>query len=158
MKTIEMADLTLETINADIRKYQALTEGIGDTQIIKSTNENKSKIVSDSIFFEEDCVYLYLTFNPNIKKVKCFLYVTEINPDFVEMMISRVGLLTTEENIENYSRDPTLIEKFWNDVFVKKYNELFKLLRRSKIKYIFQEKLKPAFSKNQFNEIVDTCG
>ncbi|WP_371806737.1 hypothetical protein [Candidatus Lokiarchaeum ossiferum] len=153
-----MSAPTLESINADIRKYQALTEGIGDTKILETSNKDKSKIVSDKLFFEEDCVYLYLTFNVNIKKVKCILYVTEINPDFVETMISRVGLLCTEENIENYSRDPTLIEKFWNDEFVKKYNELFKSLRRSKIKYLFKEKLKPAFSKNQFNEIVDTCG
>ena len=153
-----MVEPTLETINENIRKYQVLTEGIGDTQIIESSNVEKSKIVSDKLFFEEDCVYLYLTFNPNMKKVKCIMYVTEINPDFVEMLISRVGLLVTEENIENYSRDPTLIEKFWNDSFVKKYNELFKLLRKSKTKYIFQEKLKPAFSKNRFNEIVDTCG
>jgi flagellar capping protein FliD len=74
------------------------------------------------------------------------------------MMISRVGLQTTEENIQNYQRDPTLVEKFWNNEFVKKYNELMKYLRRSKIKFLFQEKFKPAFNKNRNNEIVDNFG
>ncbi|MHA1647049.1 MAG: hypothetical protein ACTSVU_06415 [Promethearchaeota archaeon] len=149
-----MVGANLEAINAEIIKYQTLTEGFGDTQIIKSSKEERLKVVSDTLFFEEDMVYLYLTFNPNLQKVKCILYLTELNPDFVEMMISRVGLAATEENIQNYQRDPTLVEKFWNAVFIKKYNELMKYLRRSKIKLQYQERFKPAFKKNRNNEIV----
>jgi hypothetical protein len=153
-----MIETSLEAINNEILKYQGLAEGIGDTQIIKSPHEDKVKVVSDKLFFEEDHVYLYLIFNSNIKKIKCVLYITEINSEFVEMMISRVGLRVTEENIQNYQRDPTMVEKFWNHIFVKKYNELMKYLRRSKIKYQFQEKFKPTFSKNRNNEIVENFG
>lgn len=153
-----MARPTLETINAEIRKYQALAEGIGDTEILKSSTVEDGKLISDTIFFEEDNVYMYLIVYPNHQNIKCILYVTEINPEFVEMMISRVGLLITEENIQNYGRDPTLIQKFWNDVFTVKYNEIFKLLRRSKIKYIFKEKFKPMFNRNRENEIVENFG
>ncbi len=153
-----MVEGTLKDMNAEILKYQSLTEGIADTRIIKSSKEEKFKIISDELFFEEDNVHIYLTFNSNIKKIRCIIYVTEINSDYVEMMISRVGLPVTEENIQNYQRDPTLVEKFWNDEFKKKYNELMKYLRRSKIKFLFQEKFKPAFNKNRNNKIVDNFG
>ncbi len=153
-----MIETSLDAINAEIQKIQPLTEGIGDTQIISASNEGKLKVVSDKLYFEEDNVYLYLTFNPNLKNVKCIFYVTEINSDFVETMITRVGLLATDVNIQNYSRDPTMVDKFWNDVFVKKYNELFKYLRRTKMKMIFQEKFPPAFNKNRENQIVDDFG
>ncbi len=153
-----MIEGTLKDMNAEILKYQSLTEGIADTRIIKSSNVEKFKIISDELFFEEDNVHIYLTFNSNNKKIRCIIYLTEINSDFVEMMISRVGLPVTEENIQNYQRDPTLVEKFWNDEFKKKNNELMKYLRRSKIKFLFQEKFKPTFSKNRNNEIVDNFG
>ncbi len=153
-----MVEGTLKDMNAEILKYQSLTEGIADTRIIKTSNVEKFKIISDELFFEEDNVHIYLTFNSNIKKIRCIIYLTEINSEFVEMMISRVGLPVTEENIQNYQRDSTLVEKFWNDEFKKKYNELMKYLRRSKIKFLFQEKFKPAFNKNRNNEIVDDFG
>ena len=153
-----MIEGTLKDMNAEILKYQSLTEGIADTRIIKSSNVEKFKIISDELFFEEDNVHIYLTFNSNIKKIRCIIYLTEINSEFVEMMIRRVGLPVTEENIQNYQRDPTLVEKFWNDEFKKKNNELMKYLRRSKIKFLFQEKFKPAFNKNRNNEIVDNYG
>jgi len=153
-----MVEANLNDMNAEILKYQSLTEGISDTRIVKSSNNEKFKIMSDELFFEEDNVHLYLTFNSNNKKIRCIFYVTEINSDFVEMMISRVGLPTTEENVQNYQRDPTLVEKFWNAEFTPKYNELMKYLRRTKIKYLFQEKFKPTFSKNRNNEIVDNFG
>lgn len=153
-----MVQATLNDINAEILKYQSLAEGIADTRIIKSSNVEKFKIVSDELFFEEDNVHIYLTFNSNVKKIRCIIYLTEINSEFVEMMIRRVGLPTTEENIQNYQRDPTLIEKYWNDEFIKKYNEMMKYLRRSKIKFLFQERFKPTFSKNRNNEIVDNFG
>ena len=153
-----MVEATLKEINAEILKYKSLTEGIADTRIIKSSKEDKFKIISDELFFEEDNVHIYLTFNSNIKKIRCIIYLTEISSDYVEMMISRVGLPVTEENIQNYQRDPTLVEKFWNDEFIKKYNELMKYLRRSKIKFLFQERFKPAFNKNRNNEIVDDFG
>ena len=153
-----MVEATLKDLNAEILKYQSLTEGITDTRIIKSSKEEKFKIISDELFFEEDNVHLYLTFNPNVKKIRCIIYLTEIDSDFVEMMISRVGLTTTEANIQNYQRDPTLVEKFWNAEFIPKYNELMKYLRRTKIKYHFQEKFKPTFNKNRNNEIVDNYG
>ena len=153
-----MIEATLKEINAEILKYQSLTEGIADTKIIKSSKEEKLKITSDELFFEEDHVHIYLTFNPNVKKIRCIIYLTEINSDYVEMMISRVGLPTTEANIQNYQRDPTLVEKFWNAEFIPKYNELMKYLRRSKIKFLFQEKFKPTFNKNRNNEIVDNYG
>ena len=153
-----MVQATLNDINAEILKYQSLAEGIADTRIIKSSNVEKFKIVSDELFFEEDNVHIYLTFNSNVKKIRCIIYLTEINSEFVEMMISKVGLPVTEENIQNYQRDPTLIEKYWNDEFIKKYNEMMKYLRRSKIKFLFQERFKPTFSKNRNNEIVDNFG
>ena len=153
-----MVEGTLKDMNAEILKYQSLTEGIADTRILKSSNAEKFKIISDELFLEEDNVHIYLTFNSNIKKIRCIIYLTEINSEFVEMMISRVGLPVTEENIQNYQRDPTLVEKFWNDEFKKKYNELMKYLRRSKIKFLFQEKFKPAFNKNRNNKIVDNFG
>ena len=153
-----MIETSLKAINDEILKYQGLAEGIGDTMIIKSSKEEELKVVSNKLFFEEDNVYLYLIFNSNIKRIKCVLYVTEINREFVETMISRVGLRITEENIQNYQRDPTMVEKFWNHRFIKKYNELMKYLRRSKIKYQFQEKFKPTFSKNRDNEVVENFG
>lgn len=153
-----MIETSLEAINAEILKYQELAEGIGDTRIITSSYEKKLKVVSDKLLFEDDNVYIYLAFNSKIKRIKCVLILTEIDRDFVEMMISKVGLLATEENIQNYQQDPTMVEKFWNHVFVKKYNELMKYLRRSKIKYVFQEKFKPTFSKNRNNEIVENFG
>ncbi len=153
-----MIEATLKEINAEILKYQSLTEGIADTRIIQTSKEEKLKIISDELFFEEDKVHIYLTFNPNIKKIRCIIYLTEINCDFVETMISRVGLPVTEENIQNYQRDPTLIEKYWNVEFIKKYNELMKYLRRSKIKFLFQERFQPTFNKNRDNEIVDNFG
>ena len=153
-----MVEATIKDINVEILKYQSLTDGIADTRIIKSSNAEKFKIISDELFFEEDNVHIYLTFNSNIKKIRCIIYLTEINSDYVEMMISRVGLPVTEENVQNYQRDPTLVEKYWNDEFKKKYNELMKYLRRSKIKFLFQEKFKPTFSKNRNNEIVDNFG
>ena len=153
-----MVEASLKEINAEILKYQSLTEGIADTKIIKSSNVENFKVISDELFLEEDNVHLYLTFNSNIKKIRCIIYLTEINSDYVEMMISRVGLPETEENIQNYQRDPTLVEKYWNDEFIKKYNELMKYLRRSKIKFLFQERFKPTFNKNRNNEIVDNFG
>ncbi len=153
-----MVEARQEKINAEILKFQSLAEGIGDTRIIESSNVENLKVVSNELFFEEDNVHLYLTFNVNVKKIKCMIYITEIDSDYVEMLISRVGLLITEENIQNYRRDPTLIEKYWNDEFIPKYNELFKYLRRSKTKYLFQERFKPTFNKNRNNEIVDCFG
>ena len=153
-----MIEATLKEINAEIIKYQSLTEGIADTRIKKTSKEEKFKVISDELFFEEDNVHIFLTFNPNVKKIRCIIYLTEINSDFVETMISRVGLPVTEENIRNYQRDPTLIEKYWNDEFIKKNNELMKYLRRSKIKFLFQERFKPTFNKNRDNEIVDNFG
>ncbi|QEE14407.1 hypothetical protein DSAG12_00220 [Promethearchaeum syntrophicum] len=153
-----MVKATLKDLNAEILKYQSLTEGIADTTIIKSSKEEKIKISSDELFIEEDNVHIYLTFNPNVKKIRCIIYLTEVDSDFVEMMISRVGLPTTETNIQNYQRDPTLVEKYWNAEFIPKYNELMKYLRRSKIKFLFQERFKPTFNKNRNNEIVDNFG
>ena len=99
-----------------------------------------------------------MTFNPTIKKIHCVIYLTEIDNAFVEKILSHVGLPTTEENIQNYQRDPTLIERFWNDRFIAKYTELMKYLRKSKMPFQLQEKFKPAFNKNRNNEIVDNFG
>ncbi len=153
-----MINATLTNINSEIIKYQLLTQDMGDTQIIPSSNNNKNKIVSDEILFEDENAHLYLTFNPTIKKIHCVIYLTEINNAFVEKILSHVGLPTTEENIQNYQRDPTLIERFWNDRFIAKYTELMKYLRKSKMPFQLQEKFKPAFNKNRNNEIVDNFG
>ena len=64
-----MINATLTKINSEIIKYQLLTQDMGDTQIIPSSNNNKNKIVSDEILFEEENAHLYLTFNPTIKKI-----------------------------------------------------------------------------------------
>ena len=153
-----MIDATLTNINSEIIKYQLLTQDMGDTQIIPSSNNDKNKIVSDEILFEDENAHLYLTFNPTIKKIHCVIYLTEIDNAFVEKILSHVGLPTTEENIQNYQRDPTLIERFWNDRFIAKYTELMKYLRKSKMPFQLQEKFKPAFNKNRNNEIVDNFG
>ena len=151
-----MITATLEQINSEIVKYYSLAEGIGDIGILNSSKIEKSKVTSNELFFEDDNVHMYLTFHPNIKnkKVGCVFLLTDIDDEFVEELISRVGLPTTQENIENYKRDPSLIEKFWNDRFIKKYNEIMKYLRRSKVKYQFREKLPPVLKKNRHNEVV----
>ena len=153
-----MVNAKLEDLNAEILKYASLMDEIGETQIIKSSKVDKFKIKSDELFFEEENVYMYLTFNTNIKKINCVFYLTEIDSDYAETLMNRIGLPTTEENIQNYKRDPTMVEKFWNDRFIKKYNEIMKYLRRSKIKFQFQERFKPTFNKNRNNEIVDNFG
>ena len=56
---------------------------MGDTQIIPSSNNDKNKIVSDEILFEDENAHLYLTFNPTIKKIHCVIYLTEIDNAFV---------------------------------------------------------------------------
>ena len=150
-----MVNATLEDINAEMLKIVSLVDEIGDTEIIKSSQVDKNKITSDELFFENENVYMYLTFNVNIKKISCVFYLTEIDSDYAETLLSKIGLPTTEENIQNYRRDPTMVEKFWNDRFIPKYNELMKYLRKSKIKYHFQEKFKPTFKKNRNNEIVE---
>jgi hypothetical protein len=145
---------TLENINAEMLKYASLAEEIGDIEIIHSSKVEKTKVMSDELFFEEENVYMYLTFNSNIKKIKCVFYLTEIDSEFVEALMSKIGLLTTEENVQNYKRDLTMIDKYWNARFITKYNEVLKKLRKSKIKYLFLEKFKPVYNKNRFNEIV----
>ena len=132
----------------------ALAEGIGDTEILDSAKVEKSNVMSNELFFEDENVYMYLTFNSNIKKVKCVFCLTEIDSDYVETLMTKIGLPTTEQNIQNYKRDVTMIEKYWNDRFIKKYKERMKYLRRSKIKYYFKENLKPTLNKNRNNEIV----
>ena len=57
-----MINATLTKINSEIIKYQLLTQDMGDTQIIPSSNNDKNKIVSDEILFEEENAHLYLTF------------------------------------------------------------------------------------------------
>ena len=153
-----MVNATLEDINAEIEKYASLAEGIGDTEIKKSSKIDGSKIKSDVLFFEDENVQMQLSFNINTKKIICVFCLTEIDSDYVETLLSKIGLPTTEESIQNYKRDPTMIEKFWNDRFIKKYNEVMKYLRRSKIKYNFQEKFAPEFNKNRNNEIVENFG
>jgi hypothetical protein len=149
-----MVEATLEKINAEILKYQNLTVDVGDTRIIKSSKEEKIKVTSDEMMFEEENVYMYLTFNPNVKKVICVFYLTKIDEEFVDMMISKVGLLTTEQNIRNYGKDPSLIDAYWNKKFIIKYKEIMRYLRKTKVKYQFQERFKPTMNKNRFNEIV----
>jgi hypothetical protein len=156
-----MVDATLAGMNAEILKYQTFSQEMGDTRIIPSipsSSGEKCKILSDELLFESENIHLFLTFNATIKKVKCVIYVTEIEGEFVEKMISQVGLPVTEANIQNYRRDPTLVEKFWNEAFIKKYIELLKYLRKSKMTYQFQEKFKPVLNKNRNNEIVDNFG
>ena len=149
-----MLSASLENINAEMLKYASLAEEIGDVEMLQSSKVEKTNVMSDELFFEEENVYMYLTFNSNTKKIKCVFYITEIDSEFVEALMSKIGLPTTEENVQNYSRDLTMIEKYWNSRFIKKYNELLKYLRRSKIKYQFQEKFKPVFNKNRYNEVV----
>ena len=96
-----MVNATLEDINAEMLKYTSLADEIGDTEIIKSSKVDKYKITSDELFFEEENVYMYLTFNVNIKKINCVFYLTEIDSDYAETLMSRIGLPTTEENIQN---------------------------------------------------------
>jgi predicted PilT family ATPase len=152
-----MLEATLKSINSEILKLQSIAEE-GDTRIISSTNMEKSLVISDELLFEEEQVHLYLSFSPTLKKIKCVFYITEIDPEFVETMIRQVGLPVTTENIQNYQRDPTLIEKFWNETFIKKYNELMKYFRKNKMAVFFKEKFPPAFNKNRNNEVVDNFG
>ena len=147
-----MVVATLESINGLIIKCQGFAYGIGDTKVLITAKEGMMKITSNELHFEEDNVFLYFSFNPNIKKIKCTFTVTEIDAEYVESLIKKVGLLPTDENIDNYGRDPTLVEKFWNKKFMIKYNELMKYLRKSKIKYSFYEKFKPAYNKNSNGE------
>ena len=149
-----MLSASLENINTEMLKYASLAEKIGDVEMLQSSKVEKTKVMSDELFFEEENVYMYLTFNSNIKKIKCVFYITEIDSEFVEALMSKIGLPINEENVQNYSRDLTMIEKYWNSRFIKKYNEVLKHLRRAKIKYQFQEKFKPVYNKNRFNEIV----
>ncbi len=153
-----MVNATLENINAEIQKYASLADGIGDTHIKISSKLDGSKIKSDILFFEDENVLMQLSFNINTKKIICVFCLTEIDGDYVETLLSKIGLPTTEESIQNYKRDPSMIEKFWNDRFIKKYNEIMKYLRKSKIKYNFQEKFAPEFNKNRNNEIVENFG
>jgi hypothetical protein len=153
-----MVATTLDGLNSEILRYQSLAQEMGDTRIIPSAIQDKLKIVSNELLFEDENVHLTLSLNPTSQKIACTLYVTEIDEVFVGKILRQVGLPLTEANIENYQRDPTLIEKFWNDRFIAKYNELMKYFRKSKMSLIFLEKFKPAFSKNSKNEIVDNFG
>ncbi|MHA1767924.1 MAG: hypothetical protein ACTSWX_16605 [Promethearchaeota archaeon] len=52
----EMVEANLDDMNAEIRKYQSLTEGITDTRILKSSHQEKFKTKSDELKFEEGMV------------------------------------------------------------------------------------------------------
>ena len=151
-----MISATLENINTELLKFASIAEEIGDIEIIESSKVEKTRVMSNELHFEEENVYMYLTYNEkNINKpVKCVFYITEIDSEFVAALMDKIGLPTTEENIQNYKRDLTMIEKYWNVRFIKKYNEVLKKLRRAKIKYLFQEKFKPVYNKNRNNEFV----
>jgi hypothetical protein len=149
-----MVNATLEDINAEILKYQALAEGVGDTRIDETSKIDGFKVTSNKLVFEEENVFLALTFNSNIKKISCVFYLTYIDDDFVDVQISKVGLAASEKNIENYRRDPSLIDRYWEKHYIPKYKEIFKYLRRSKVKYRFVEKMPPTLKKNRMNEVV----
>lgn len=149
-----MVKATIEAINMEIKKYQALAEGFGDTKILNNGTTKRLNVYSNYLVFQEDYVYLYLKYHQNVKKIKAYFCLTNIDEEYVESLLSRVGLPTTEQNIQNYARDPSMIAKFWNDRFIKQYNEIFKYLRKTKIKYLFKEKFAPMLNKNRFNEVV----
>lgn len=149
---------SLNALNSEIRIYQKLIQDCGDTRIIPSTNSDPSKVMSDELLVIDENIHIYLTFLPSIQKIKCVIYVTEIDSMFVEQVLTRVGLRATEANLQNYQRDPTLVEKYWNERFIEKYHELMKYFRKTKITCVYQEKFQPTFNKNQQNEIVDNYG
>ncbi len=150
-----MVTATIDDINAEMTKFATLVEGVADAEILENSHVDKFKVISNELHIIDENVFMYLTFNSNIKRIKCVFYLTDIDEDYIESLITKVGLPATDQNIQNYKRDPTLVAKYWNDRFLKTFKEILKKLRKLKIKYQFQERFPPTYNKNRDNEIVD---
>ena len=135
-------------INADavkkqlVKIYDDYIVDYGDCEILSTGRIERSKIISDELFFEEENVYFSLTYDNRLQKYTGMFTITEVNPDFIAIQLERLGIMVNEDSLQKYGHDETLQDRFWEKIFKLKFNELMKFLRKKKIQCKYMEKIR----------------